>query len=275
MERIQLSPYATRIRLTPEDAEHFAPVVFSDDSGDFLVQTRFECSPKPVRRLCPDAGQTNVLQTANGEVSTFDGRETELLRTAASVRAGFTCPEGQILTGLGQHEDGIFDYARRKERLYQHNMKIAVPFLLSSAGWGLLVEAGCAMRYEGKGNGFVFELDAVQELSYVVIRARNCAEVLKNLLTITGKPVLLPKWAYGYIQSKERYKTAAELTDTFQVQMMLEQDKLNWMLLPVVMPNNTDPSKELIERCIADGKCERISCSDGYYKSYCLYQIHH
>ncbi len=214
MKRIQLSPCATRIRLTPEDAESFEPVVFSDASGDFLIQTRFECSPRPVRRLCPDAGKTNVLQTANGEVSTFDGRETELLRTAASVRAGFSCPEGQILTGLGQHEDGIFDYARRKERLYQHNMKIAVPFLLSSAGWGLLVEAGCAMRYEGKGNGFVFELDAVQELSYVVIRARNCAEVLKNLLTITGKPVLLPKWAYGYIQSKERYKTAEELTDT-------------------------------------------------------------
>jgi hypothetical protein len=46
------------------------------------------------------------------------------------------------------------------------------------------------------------------------------------------------------------------------------------MLLPVIMPNNTDPSKELIEQCISDGKCELYGCSDGYYKSYCLYQIH-
>ena len=147
-------------------------------------------------------------------MTVFDGRETSLLRTSHSARLDFACADGQILTGLGQHEDGIFDYAGRTERLYQHNMKIAVPFLLSSAGWGLLAEAGCAIRYEGRGNGFCLDLDAVNEVSYVVIRAENCAEVLKNLLSLTGKPALLPKWAYGYIQSKERYKTAAELTET-------------------------------------------------------------
>ena len=104
----------------------------------------------------------------------------------------FACREGEILTGLGQHEEGIFDYARREERLYQHNMKIAIPFLLSSAGWGLLIEAGCATRYRGEGNGFVFTLDAAREISYVVIRAENCAGVLKKLSALAGKPVLLP-----------------------------------------------------------------------------------
>ncbi len=68
--------------------------------------------------------------------------------------------------------------------------------------------------------------------------------------------------------------SSAELTDDFQVRKVLEEDGINWLLLPVVMPNHTDPSKELIERCIADGKCEQVRCSDGYYKSYCLYQVH-
>ena len=77
-----------------------------------------------------------------------------------------------------------------------------------------------------------------------------------------------------FLPGYEECCSAAELTDTYQVRNMLEQDKINWMLLPMVMPNNSDPSKELIEQCIADGKCEQISCSDGYYKSYCLYQIH-
>ena len=54
---------------------------------------------------------------------------------------------------------------------------------------------------------------------------------------------------------------------------VLEGTKINWMMLPVILPNNTDPSKELIEQCIAEGKCKKIRCSDGYYKSYCLYQI--
>lgn len=80
-----------------------------------------------------------------------------------------------------------------------------------------------------------------------------------------------PAW---FLPGYEECCSSAELTDTFQVRSVLEQDKINWMLLPVIMPNNTDPSKELIEHCIADGKCEQVRCSDGYYKSYCLYQIH-
>ena len=80
-----------------------------------------------------------------------------------------------------------------------------------------------------------------------------------------------PAW---FLSGYEECCTAAELTDTYQVRTVLEQDKVNWLLLPVVLPNDTDPSKELFEQCIAEGKCEEIRCSDGYYKAYCLYQVH-
>ena len=81
-----------------------------------------------------------------------------------------------------------------------------------------------------------------------------------------------PAW---FLPGYEECCSSAELTDTFQVRTVLEQEKINWMLLPVIMPHNSDPSKELIQQCIRDGKCEQVGCSDGYYKSYCLYQIHH
>ena len=214
MKRIELSAGVTRIILQPAEDAVFESIVFADEGGEFLRQTGFNCTERPVYRMAPTAGEGKLRQTANGDVIAFDGNERRLLRISHSAELRFACRDGEILTGLGQHEDGIFDYSRREERLYQHNMKIAIPFLLCSAGWGLLIEAGCAMRYRGEGNGFVFALDAAEEISYVVIRAVNCAEVLKKLAMLTGKPALLPKWAYGYIQSKERYKTAAELTDT-------------------------------------------------------------
>ena len=214
MKRTVLSEGITRITLAPEDVSGFQPVCFTDGGGEYLRQAGFRCAERPVYRLRPEGGEGDVRQTANGEVVVFGEGGADLLRISHSAELRFACPEGQILTGLGQHEEGIFDYARKEERLYQHNMKIAVPFLLSSAGWGLLIEAGCAMRYRGEGDGFVFFLDAAEEFSYTVIRAGNCAEVLKKLSSLTGRPALLPKWAYGYIQSKERYKTAAELTET-------------------------------------------------------------
>ena len=214
MKRTVLSEGITRITLAPEDVSGFQPVCFTDGGGEYLRQAGFRCAERPVYRLRPEGGEGDVRQTANGEVVVFGEGGADLLRISHSAELRFACPEGQILTGLGQHEEGIFDYARKEERLYQHNMKIAVPFLLSSAGWGLLIEAGCAMRYRGEGDGFVFFLDAAEEFSYTVIRAGDCAEVLKKLSSLTGRPALLPKWAYGYIQSKERYKTAAELTET-------------------------------------------------------------
>ena len=120
--------------MKPEDAEHFEPVAFTDAAGTFLTMTGFSCTKRPVYRLEPDAGEGNVRQTANGEVVVFDDGKRRMVRMSHSAEIRFACGEGEILTGLGQHEDGIFDYARREERLYQHNMKIAIPFLLSSAG---------------------------------------------------------------------------------------------------------------------------------------------
>ena len=214
MVRTEIMEGTVRIQLPAEDAAGFAPVPFEKDGEVFLTQTGFRADPRPVYRLKAGGGNGTVKQTANGEVVVFDGEEAERIGDSHRLELRFACPAGAVLTGLGQHEEGIFDYARAEERLYQHNMKIAVPFLLSSAGWGLYIGAGCAMRYRGEGDGFVFSLDAAEEISYVVIRAENCAEVLKKLSGLAGKPALLPKWAFGYIQSKERYKTAAELTET-------------------------------------------------------------
>ncbi len=213
MKRIQLSEGVERIRLDPADAAGFAPVVFSDANGEYLRQAALRCAERPVWRLAPASGEGAVRQTANGEVVVFDDGDRKRVRVSHSATLRFSCPAGHVLTGLGQHEAGVFDYADGEERLYQHNMKIAIPFLLSDAGWGLLIEAGCAMRYRGEGNGFTFELDAVDEIRYVVMRGENCAQVLKKLAGVVGRPALLPKWAYGYVQSKERYKTAGELLD--------------------------------------------------------------
>ena len=200
VERKEIENGITRILLEPEDAPLASPIVFSENHEVFLSLTAFESEPRPVFRL-RKGGASETRQTANGEVVSFTEEEKDRLGVSRRVRLSFACPEGQILTGLGQHE-----------YLYQHNMKISIPFLLSSGGWGLLLEAGCAMTYEGNGSGFTFTLDAARTVSFAVIHGRGCAEVLQRLSGLAGKPALLPKWAYGYIQSKERYHSAQELT---------------------------------------------------------------
>ena len=211
MTRIEVSPGITRILLDPASREPFTPVSFRDEQGEYLRQTECGFAPRPVRRFSGTDGGGEIRQTANGEVVSFEGGECRLIRESFSAVLRFSFPGSPVLTGLGAHEDGIFDYARKDELLYEHNMKIPVPFLLSSDGWGLLIEAGCAMKFRGEGSSFAFDLDAVGSFSYLVIRGKDCADVLRKLSSCVGRPAMLPKWAFGYIQSKERYRSAEEL----------------------------------------------------------------
>ena len=211
MTLLELSPGITRIRILSGESPSASPVLFSDEHGEYLRQTGCVFSPRPVWRLSGSENGGEVKQTANGEVVSFDSGTREQIRTGHSARIAFECPEPVILTGLGTHEDGIFDYSRETEMLYEHNMKIPIPFLLGSSGWGLLLEAGCAMKFRGEGRSFCFELDAADEVSYLVLRGSDCADVLRKLSSCVGLPAMLPKWAFGYIQSRERYQSSDEL----------------------------------------------------------------
>ena len=153
--------------------------------------------------------------TANGEVEEIVNSRRVPARMARRVALEFACDSDELLTGLGQHEDGVYQYQGKKEYLYQNNMIISLPFLLSSAGYGVLIDAECAMRFESDEPGkFRFIPEAVEDFGLTVLRGRDAAEVVRMLSAQNGATPLLPRWAYGYMQSRERYKTAEELEET-------------------------------------------------------------
>ncbi|NLX28619.1 MAG: DUF5110 domain-containing protein [Bacteroidales bacterium] len=49
------------------------------------------------------------------------------------------------------------------------------------------------------------------QIDYYFIRGNNMDEVISGYRTLTGKSQIMPKWAMGYWQSRERYKTSDEL----------------------------------------------------------------
>nr|WP_246429000.1 TIM-barrel domain-containing protein [Pseudoxanthomonas broegbernensis] len=54
--------------------------------------------------------------------------------------------------------------------------------------------------------------EAGQMIDYYVVAGADGDEVIAGYRELTGKAVLLPKWSYGFWQSRERYKTQDELT---------------------------------------------------------------
>ncbi|MDE7456222.1 MAG: DUF5110 domain-containing protein [Prevotella sp.] len=55
--------------------------------------------------------------------------------------------------------------------------------------------------------------EMAQDMDYYFIAGQNADEVISGYRTLTGKAPVYPKWALGFWQSRERYKTSAEIED--------------------------------------------------------------
>lgn len=58
---------------------------------------------------------------------------------------------------------------------------------------------------------YAFLSESGDEINYYFIAGNNADEVISGYRTLTGKATLMPKWAMGFWQSRERYKTQEEL----------------------------------------------------------------
>ena len=63
-------------------------------------------------------------------------------------------------------------------------------------------------------NNYSFLSEAGKQLDYYFIYGNNMDEVISGYRTITGKATMLPSWAFGLWQSRERYKTQDEILNT-------------------------------------------------------------
>ncbi len=61
---------------------------------------------------------------------------------------------------------------------------------------------------------FSFKSEAGNNIDYYFVYGNNMDEVIGGYRSITGKATMLPKWAMGLWQSRERYKTQDEILQT-------------------------------------------------------------
>ncbi|MVT08965.1 TIM-barrel domain-containing protein [Chitinophaga tropicalis] len=61
-----------------------------------------------------------------------------------------------------------------------------------------------------------FTSEAGEKIDYYFVYGNQMDEVINGYRTITGKATIIPKWALGYWQSRERYKTQRDVISTMQ-----------------------------------------------------------
>lgn len=67
---------------------------------------------------------------------------------------------------------------------------------------------------EGWENTFSFDSEAGRQIDYYMVAGQNMDDVISGYRELTGKAPIVPKWAMGFWQSRERYKTQEEIIST-------------------------------------------------------------
>ncbi|MEK3876871.1 glycoside hydrolase family 31 protein [Paenibacillus sp. FSL M7-0420] len=155
-------------------------------------------------------------QGADGLRARAEGVNRRLDREAFHTKLEFEWQEGEALYGLGSHEEGMMNLRGRQQYLYQQNMKAVVPVLVSTRGYGILVDSGSYMTFHDDAFGSYLWSDADEEMDYCFIYGPEFDQITAGIRYLTGDAPMLPKWSFGYVQSKERYVSQAELLATVQ-----------------------------------------------------------
>ncbi|SFB83188.1 glycoside hydrolase family 31 protein [Butyrivibrio sp. YAB3001] len=159
--------------------------------------------------------ETITRKTVDGiKVSLSEGKK-KFIRNSKHAVITLKISDG-LLFGLGSHEEGYRCLNGIDLPLYQENLKISIPFFVSTAGFACLVDNNSYMRFDNTETSVVkIYVDCADHLDMYLF-AGELDEIHKAYRSLTGITPMMPKWALGYAQSKERYENAKELLDVVQ-----------------------------------------------------------
>ncbi|MGA8036825.1 MAG: TIM-barrel domain-containing protein [Candidatus Acidiferrales bacterium] len=120
----------------------------------------------------------------------------------------------EAIYGLGQHQNGMFNYRGATVELGQNNTDVAIPLLISNKGYGVMWNTAALSYFDNR-----FPLDmklssaAGKSIDYYFLYGPAIDSVIHEYRTLTGHTPMLPKWAYGFFQSKDRYVSLDEIRE--------------------------------------------------------------
>jgi alpha-glucosidase/alpha-D-xyloside xylohydrolase len=146
-----------------------------------------------------------------------EGAAQEAKDAGYHVSAVFDSPADEHYYGLGQQQQGFLDMRDHQVRCWHDYMAIGgqnvcVPFMVSSRGYGLIWDNPSKTTIDfGFNQQNVWRSEIGDRVSFFVIAGSNTDEIYQGYRLLTGVTRLLPKSAYGYIQSKAIYPTQEQI----------------------------------------------------------------
>ncbi len=198
--------------------EETAAVSYMDINGRYLLTERAVC-PRQLEKITlykvadNNSAIVEEIATADGIKKKIKAADKEEYGSAYKTRTYFEFAEDEMLLGFGQGENGEWNLRGSTYYIHQANRKIAIPMVVSTNKYGILLSTKSPALFSEKNGVSFVQTEADYYLDYYFIPGTVITDVIKGFRKLTGRASMLPKWAYGYIQSKERYKTQEEMLE--------------------------------------------------------------
>ena len=228
-------------------------IAYYDTDGALLLQEDRAVPHKGerifVENVTFDESTRRTVKTADGDKEVMDVLRRDTVGSSWRWRLGLTFQEKEALYGLGGYMEDYMNLRGKTVYLCQHNLKEMVPVLNSTAGYGLLMNAGSEMVFNdplptspsmGRSRHSASSLTtnapdgsphrggdvrqdrgglligAAPQLDYYFMKGRTMDLTVKNYRWLTGDVPMVPLYLLGYTQSKERYVSSDDLITTLK-----------------------------------------------------------
>lgn len=145
-----LADNAIRVRMAGEPTADLKEIIYTEK----VKQPSFKVSEEGSQVVLRTAAITAVYDKTNGNLTFTDASGNVILSevpgsralegteiqgfSAYSAKQSFVSPSDEFLYGTGQFQDGYLNVRGLSRRLTQVNTQIALPFILSNKGYGIL-----------------------------------------------------------------------------------------------------------------------------------------
>ena len=157
---------------------------------------------------------TVKLDEKTGCITFLDAKGKVLLRekshTFAPLNQTFTLDKGEAIYGLGTIQNGKMNRRGEHKRMEQSNLEDFQNVIQSIKGWGLYWDNYAPTQFDDDARGMSLTSEAGDVIDYYFMYGGSADGVIAQMRHLSGDVPMFPLWTYGFWQSKERYKTAAE-----------------------------------------------------------------
>ena len=157
---------------------------------------------------------TVKLDDKTGCITFLDAKGKVLLRekshSFAPLNQTFTLDKDEAIYGLGTIQNGKMNRRGEHKRMEQSNLEDFQNVIQSIKGWGIYWDNYAPTQFDDDARGMSLTSEAGDVIDYYFMYDGSADGVIAQMRFLSGDVPMFPLWTYGFWQSKERYKTAAE-----------------------------------------------------------------